>query len=113
MTHEQAHDEAAAYLHSMGYTILDKEWGHNDGHLCIVAAERGTLVTVRVVIGTSTFHTPLTQISEAAYNHLTGLTARWKLTHRARYSAERIDTIGVLPGVGGSTIEHAKDVKPS
>ena len=104
-------EQAADYLTSAGFRVLDRRWRCPDGEIDIVAAERDVLVVCQVKIrfvdgrGTS-----LESLSRAKRTQLRRLAVRWMAAHGKRFDQARIDVLGLTAGPGGYAIEHVRGV---
>jgi putative endonuclease len=89
---------AAAYLASLGYRILDRNWRCASGEIDIVALDRGELVVVEVKTRSSrSYGDPLEGVTPQKLTRLCVLAGAWRRAHRGvRASGTRIDLIGIL-----------------
>jgi putative endonuclease len=90
--------EAAAYLTSLGYRIVDRNWRCANGEIDIVAMDRGELVVVEVKTRSSAaYGDPLEGVTDQKLTRLCVLAGAWRRAHRGvRANGTRIDLIGVL-----------------
>jgi putative endonuclease len=104
-------DEAAAYLASLGYRIIDRNWRCPQGEIDIVALDGSELVIVEVKTRSSRgFGDPLEGVTEAKLTRLCVLAGAWRRAHRGvRARTTRIDLIGVLmPRYEEPVVDHLR-----
>jgi len=90
--------EAATYLTSLGYRIVDRNWRCAVGEIDIVAIEKGELVVVEVKTrSTLAYGDPLEAVTDEKLTRLCVLAGAWRRAHRGvRVRSTRVDLIGVL-----------------
>ncbi|WP_375387521.1 YraN family protein [uncultured Amnibacterium sp.] len=103
--------QAAAYLTSLGYRILDRNWRCPTGEIDIVAMDRGELVVVEVKTrSTLAYGDPLEAVTDAKLTRLCVLAGAWRRAHRGvRANGTRIDLVGVLlPRHAEPVLDHLR-----
>jgi putative endonuclease len=105
-------EQAAEYLQSHGFRVLDRRWRCPEGELDIVATERHILVVCDVKTRSGRrYRTTLEAVSRARRNRIRKLAIQWLNAHGVRFDELRVDVIGLVhEGTGGFTIEHVRGV---
>lgn len=106
-------DEAATYLTSLGYRIVDRNWRCPRGEIDIVALDGGELVVVEVKTRSSrAYGDPLEGVTAEKLTRLCVLAGAWRRAHRGvRARGTRIDLIGVLvPRHEAPVLDHLRAV---
>jgi putative endonuclease len=95
---KRGEDQAAAYLTSIGYRIVDRNWRCPRGEIDIVAMDGDELVVVEVKTRSSrAYGDPLEGVDDAKLTRLCVLAGAWRRAHRAvRARGTRVDLVGVL-----------------
>jgi putative endonuclease len=104
-------EAATAYLTSLGYRIVDRNWRCPAGEIDIVALDGGELVVVEVKTRTSrAYGDPLEGVTDAKLTRLCVLAGAWRRAHRGvRVSGTRIDLVGVLmPRHAEAVVDHLR-----
>ena len=103
--------EAAAYLTSLGYRIVDRNWRCPSGEIDIVALDRDELVIVEVKTRSSrAYGDPLEGVDDRKLTRLCVLAGAWRRAHRGvRSRRTRIDLVGVLlPRHAAPVVDHLR-----
>lgn len=106
---------AAAYLTSLGWTILDRNWRCRQGELDIVAERGRDLAVVEVKARrTEAFGHPFEAVDERKLQRLNRLALSWCAAHPDLAHARilRVDLIGITgddPATG--VLEHLEDLR--
>lgn len=116
MTHNgdlgrRGEDEAATYLTSIGYRIVDRNWRCPVGELDIVALDGDELVVVEVKTRSNrSYGDPLEGVDDRKLTRLCVLAGAWRRAHRGvRARSTRIDLVGVLlPRHAEARFDHLK-----
>ena len=105
-------NEAAKYLSSKGYTILERNYSKRYGEIDIVAVKNKTLVFVEVKTRTSSqFGSPLEAITPWKLKSVVRTAEYYKLTHQNLPDLMRIDAVSVqLDGNKVESIEHIENI---
>ena len=102
---------AAAYLRSLGWELLARNWRCPDGEVDLVALDNtGVPTTVIVEVKTRSglgFGDPLESITVAKLAKLRTLALCWRQAHPEQ-RALRIDAIGVLRTANGPRLRHVR-----
>lgn len=105
-------DRAVAYVRTLGYRVLARNWRCDEGELDVVAAHGRELVVVEVKTRRSLrYGDPLAAVDRRKLARLWRLGLRWRAEH-AVSARLRIDVIGIT-GDDPSTGElvHLQDVR--
>jgi putative endonuclease len=91
-------EEAVAYLRSLGWRILDRNWRCEHGEIDVVALDGAELVVVEVKTRRSrSYGDPLEAVTARKLTRLCVLAGAWRRAHRqVRAASTRIDLVGVL-----------------
>ncbi len=91
-------NEAATYLTSLGYRIVDRNWRCSAGEVDIVALDGTELVIVEVKTRSGRgYGDPLEAVDPRKLTRLCVLAGAWRRAHReVRARTTRVDLIGVL-----------------
>ncbi|MCD0448407.1 YraN family protein [Actinocorallia sp. API 0066] len=105
-------DAAAAYLRSLGWRVLARNWRCPEGELDIVAHDGRRHVFCEVKTRTSVaFGHPAEAVTPAKARRLRRLALRWAREHGVRPDRIRIDLLGLIGGRGpGFTVDHRREV---
>lgn len=103
-------DRAAAYLQSLDYRILDRNWRCRDGEIDVVAEHNDQLVIVEVKTRRSDgFGHPFDAITARKLSRLHRLAVAWAVAHPelSRARGLRVDAVSVLgPDPATARVEH-------
>ncbi|TDD73220.1 YraN family protein [Actinomadura rubrisoli] len=104
-------DAAAAYLTSLGWTILDRNWRGRDGELDIVAHDGRRHIACEVKTRSSArFGDPMEAITTAKANRLRRLAWQWAAAHGAGGRPVRVDVLGLVVDGDGFSVDHLREV---
>ena len=104
-------EAASAYLTSLGWRIVDRNWRCPSGEIDIVALDHGELVIVEVKTRSgSGFGDPLEAVTPDKLTRLCVLAGAWRRAHRGvRAAGTRIDLVGVLmPRHAAPVVDHLR-----
>lgn len=104
-------EQAAKFLESKGYQILDRNARTAAGEVDIVASDGGTLVFVEVKTRSSNFSGhPLQAITPRKVSTIRKVAAGWCSAHKVANAQVRFDAVSVLISSGRLTFEHLMQV---
>jgi putative endonuclease len=104
-------EAASAYLTSLGWRIVDRNWRCPSGEIDIVALDHGELVIVEVKTRRSlAYGDPLEGVTDEKLTRLCVLAGAWRRAHPGvRPRGTRIDLVGVLmPRHAAPTVDHLR-----
>jgi putative endonuclease len=96
---------AAEHLTNLGLYVLARNWRCRYGELDLIAADPAARVVVFVEVKTRTgdrFGGPAEAVTAAKVRRLRRLAGMWLTSQHVRWSAIRIDVIGVRVGRGSA-----------
>jgi putative endonuclease len=107
---QRGEEAAAAYLLSLGWAVVARNWHGPRGEIDIIAQEGETVVFVEVKARSNTAtDEAFAQVSRRKQQALALTAEAYLEAMRMSDAAWRIDVVAVIFGAGAPVIAHAKD----